>query len=118
LLVACGGGEPPGGAKGASRNEISSGSYTKYCSISLRNDTSQTLVNTYRGLEHGVWDYPSSVFPKVEPGGDIGPALAHSDGLFTGCAGSISYGTSDGRASGTIVFENPFSGDNSWACTV
>lgn len=79
----------------------------------ITNATKYAWTQTQSELNHGIWvKNPPKVVP---PGGHI-TLQSESNGLMTGCEGTVSYSSTVGDF--VFYFDNPYVGDDSYTLTV
>ncbi|MEU3569932.1 Crystal protein ET79 [Kitasatospora sp. NPDC036755] len=82
--------------------------------VSLYNGTTAKIYRNYSSLSHGVWD--DATPPQAIDKASSASWGSHSSGFMTGTEGEVRYQLESGEA--TIHWNNPFSGSNSYSCTV
>ncbi len=82
--------------------------------VSIYNGTSGYIYRNYSSLSHGVWN--DATPPQQIATSTTASFGSHSSGFMTGTQGEVQYQLTQGEA--TITWDNPYSGSNSYSCSV
>ena len=90
--------------------------------VNLINNSPTDFYHDSDGLEHGDWityseDGAFFMADPVEGNGGTGYFESESDGVMTGTQGWATYTSSFGEKF-TVKWDNPYSGGNSYSCSI